>query len=87
MIPDQAGDLTVEGNQLARLARNAALYVYDENLEKAADLFDRDPHAWAALPLLLQDRSGMYRDARNAHRAAVEAGAIPADEHTPNPAA
>ncbi len=63
-------------NNLGRLARNAELYRYDATLEKAADLFDTDVAAWQALPVIVQDRSGMYRDARDAYRRAVAAGAI-----------
>jgi len=65
---------------LGRLARNARLYRYDPVLEKAADLFDADPGAWLKLPVELQDLSGIYRDARDAHRRAVQAGAIQEDQ-------
>ena len=65
----------------ARLEIAARLYHCDADLERAADLFDTDPIAWTQLPVILQDRSGMYRDARAAYRAAVEAGAV-ADDRT-----
>ncbi len=65
---------------LGRLARNARLYRFDPVLEQAADLFDADPGAWLKLPVDLQDRSGMYRDARDTYRRAVQAGAIPKEE-------
>ncbi len=61
----------------ARLAANARQFHYDPHLEKAADLYDADPFEWAKLPVAMQDRSGMYRDARDAYRRAVDAGAIP----------
>ena len=63
----------------ARLEANARLFHYDPHLEKAADLFDADPYEWAKLPVVLQDRSGMYRDARDTYRRAVAAGVIPDD--------
>ena len=65
---------------LARLARNAKLYRYDKTLDEAADLFDTDVAAWSKLPVDLQDRSGMYRDARDTYRRAIAAGAIPKEE-------
>jgi len=57
------------------------MFEYNEHLEKLADMFDSDVEAWQRLPVILQDRSGMYRDARNQYRAAVEAGAIPDDRN------
>ncbi len=63
-------------SQAARLEINARLYRFDATLEAAADLFDQDVAAWQKLPILLQDRSGQYRDARASYRRAVEAGAI-----------
>ena len=63
----------------ARLEINARLYRFDATLEAAADLFDQDVAAWQRLPVLLQDRSGQYRDARASYRRAVEAGAVPDD--------
>lgn len=66
-------------SRLAKLELNARLHRYDKTLDDAADLFDSDPTAWARLPRIVQDRSGMYRDARDAYRRAVEAGAIPDD--------
>ena len=71
--------------QLAVLAGNARLYRYDADLERYADMFDRDLQAWQALPVHVQDASGMYRDARAAYRAAVKAGAVP-DDHGPTAA-
>ncbi len=65
---------------LGRLARNTKLYRFDPVLEKAADLFDADPGAWLKLPVDLQDRSGIYRDARDTYRRAVQAGAIQEDQ-------
>jgi len=70
-------------SQHARLEMNARLYRFDEHLERAADLYDRDPQAWAQLPVILQDRSGIYRDMRQQYRAAVRAGAI-VDDRGPN---
>jgi len=72
---------TPGASRLAKLEMNARLFTFDAHLERAADLFDSDVEAWQRLPVLLQDRSGMYRDARNAYRAAVEAGAV-ADDRT-----
>ncbi len=66
-------------SDLERLRANARHYAYDPNLERAADLFDADPHAWTQLPVQLQDRSGIYRDHRDDYRRAVRAGAIPDD--------
>ncbi len=65
---------------LGRLARNARLFRYDKALDAAADLYDTDVAAWQELPVVVQDRSGMYRDARDAYRRAVEAGAITREE-------
>jgi hypothetical protein len=62
-----------------KLELAARSYAYDPELEKAADLFDRDPRAWARLPVILQDRSGIYRDFRQSYFRAVAAGAIPDD--------
>lgn len=62
-----------------RLELNARGFKYDANLDKAADLFDSDPDAWARLPITLQDHSGIYRDLRNHHRAAVAAGLVTDD--------
>lgn len=63
-------------SRLARLVLNAMMFRYDERLEAAADLYDSDVDAWCRLPVIVQDRSGMYRDARDAYRRAVAAGAI-----------
>lgn len=68
-------------SRMARLEINARLFAYDPVLEAAANLFDQDPAAWQKLPILLQDRSGHYRDARAAYRRAVEAGAIEDDRN------
>ena len=67
---------------LGRLARNARGFTYDANLDAAADLYDADPAAWQQLPVLLQDRSGMYRDKRDTYRRALAAGAITNTEET-----
>ncbi len=64
---------------LAQLRGVATLYRYDKTLDEAADLFDRDPRAWQQLPVIVQDRSGFYRDLRDAYRRAVKAGVIPDD--------
>ncbi len=69
----------IQGPTRGALERRARLFQYDPHLEAAADLFDRDPLAWAQLPVALQDASGMYRDMRNDYRAAVRAGVIPDD--------
>jgi len=63
----------------ARLEIAARSYRFDATLDAAADLFDRDPQAWLRLPVVLQDRSGIYRDFRESYRRAVAAGAIPDD--------
>ena len=68
-------------SQAAKLELNAKLFEYSQTLEDAANLYDSDPIAWLRLPVLLQDRSGMYRDARSAYRKAVQAGAIPDDRN------
>lgn len=62
-----------------KLELAARSYAYDPVLERAADLFDRDLQAWARLPVILQDRSGIYRDFRESYRRAVAAGVIPDD--------
>ena len=63
----------------AKLELGARSFRYDPHLERLADLFDSDVAEWQKLPILLQDRSGQYRDSRAAYRRAVEAGAIPDD--------
>lgn len=62
-----------------KLELAARHYQYDETLEKAADLYDSDPAAWQRLPVILQDRSGLYRDFRAAYYRAVAAGAVAND--------
>ncbi len=76
-------DFTPAGQERARLARNAQPYRYDKLLDDAANLYETDPQAWSRLPVLLQDRSGLYLDQRSDYRAAVRAGAIP--DRTPDP--
>ncbi len=66
-----------------QLAVRARRFKFDPHLEAAADLFDRDPHAWAQLPVALQDASGIYRDLRDGYRAAVQAGLINPDDRGP----
>jgi len=73
-------------SQVAKLELNARLFQYDKTLDDAANLFDADPIAWSKLPVLLQDRSGMYRDARAAYRRAVAAGAVADDRSGPTSA-
>ena len=73
-------------NQLGRLEINARLFHYDADLERAADLFDTDPIAWTQLPVIVQDRSGQYRDSRAAYRRAVAAGAVADDRSGPTSA-
>lgn len=70
----------------AHLRGRAAMYRYDKTLSDAADLFDTDPRAWQQLPVILQDRSGIYRDLRDAHRRAVAAGVVPPDDDGPTAA-
>ena len=77
--------MTNPESHLARLEGNARLFRYDADLERAADLFDSDVDAWSRLPVIVQDRSGLYRDARAAYRRAVEAGAV-ADDRGPTAA-
>ena len=72
---------TPEASRLAKLELNAKLFEFNQALEDAANLYDSDPAAWQRLPVILQDRSGMYRDARAAYRAAVRAGAIADDRN------
>ncbi len=69
-----------------QLERRARLFKFDSHLEAAADLFDRDPHAWAQLPVALQDASGIYRDLRDGYCAAVKAGLINPDDRGPRAA-
>lgn len=68
-----------------KLELAARHYQYDETLEKAANLFDTDPQAWLKLPVILQDRSGLYRDARADYRRAVKAGVV-SDDRGPHAA-
>lgn len=63
----------VHDSRLAKLELAAGLFRYDESLETAADLFASDVAAWQRLPLIVQDRSGLYMDARQAYRDAVAA--------------
>jgi len=67
---------TPEASRLARLEMNSRLYTFDATLEAAANLYDEDVAAWQRLPVILQDRSGLYRDARDQYRRAVAAGAV-----------
>jgi len=81
---ERLGASTTEGNpmtNLARLERNAQLYRGpDAQLDPIADAMDAgDTEAWRNLPALLVDMASNYRDARAAHRRAVEAGAITED--------
>ena len=73
---------TPGAHRIAKLELNAKMFEFNAHLEKLADLFDSDVEAWQRLPVLLQDRSGQYRDSRAAYRRAVEAGAIPDDRNT-----
>ncbi len=71
----------------ARLEGNARLFHFDADLEHVADLMDAgDVDAWTKLPLIVQDRGGLYADARAAYRRAVAAGAIPPDDRGPTAA-
>lgn len=63
-------------SQMAKLEMNARWFSFNPTLDKAADLFDSDPQAWAQLPVIVQDHSGLYRDQREQYRNAVAAGAI-----------
>ncbi len=69
-------------SRLARLEMNARLFTFDAHLDRCADLFDSDVEAWQRLPVIVQDRSGLYRDARQQYRDAVAAGAVPDDRNT-----
>ncbi|MDQ3477408.1 MAG: hypothetical protein M3492_14070 [Actinomycetota bacterium] len=70
-----------EASRLAKLELNSRLHEYNEHLERLADLYDSDVSEWQKLPILLQDRSGQYRDSRAAYRRAVAAGAIRDDKN------
>ena len=72
---------TPGAHRIAKLELNAKMFEFNAHLEKLADLFDSDVEAWQRLPVILQDRSGMYRDARQQYRAAVEAGAVEDDRN------
>lgn len=62
----------------AALEINARGHHYDAGLERVADLMDTDPDAFLRLPAAVQSTATVYHDLREHHRAAVEAGVIPA---------
>lgn len=71
---------TPDVSRANKLALNARLFEYDAVLDAVADAMDRgDTEAWIKLPVIVQDRAGLYRDSRQAYRAAVAAGAVPDD--------
>lgn len=74
---------TPGAHRIAKLELNAKMFEFNAHLEKLADLFDSDVEAWQRLPVIVQDRSGLYRDARQQYRDAVAAGAI-ADDRGPS---
>ncbi len=65
--------------ELNRLAMNARPFTYDAQLDEIADRMERGDTTWTQLPVILQDRAGVYLDLRTAYRRAVAAGAIPDD--------
>ncbi len=64
---------------LARLERNSRHYQPDPQLDLALELFHTDRAAWDRLPAQLRSQTGIYEDFREAYRAAVRAGVVPAD--------
>lgn len=68
--------LSVEGG---RLAANSRLYRPDAELDRLADLFEKDRPEWDRLPARYRDLSFMHKEMRDAYRAAVSAGLVPDD--------
>jgi hypothetical protein len=64
----------------ASLELNGRHHHYDADLERACELWDSgDRAAFDALPQQLRSQADIYRDLRQSHRDAVEAGVITDD--------
>lgn len=64
------------------LMKNAERYQYDAQLDPIADQMDAGDTAWTQAHPVLQDRAGVYRALRTAHRQAIKAGLITNTQET-----
>lgn len=73
-------------NDRARLEINARSHHPDPILERACELWDTDRAAFDRLPRSVKAQADIYRDFREAHRQAVEAGVYVPNHNPNNPA-
>lgn len=74
-----------DDNARARLEINARGHRHDPIFERACELWDTDRAAYERLPASVKSQADIYRDFRQYHRDAVNAGVV-TDEHTPDAA-
>lgn len=66
----------LDDNQRARLELNGRSHRHDPMLERACELWDTDRAAFDRLPQSVKSQADIYRDFRQYHRDAVDAGVL-----------